>query len=156
MPDLKHVLTPMFNVDDVQQAIDVWTTELDFKIDGIVRDQETGGVHLAELSLDGLPIMISPMQDESPLGAGGISFYVYLNSRSIDDYFEQVAAQSGVTVCMAVEDQWWGDRIFTIQDSLGYYWTFARSGAEINPPDGMAWETGDLVAGGVDILARPV
>lgn len=144
----------MFNVDDVQQAMDVWISELGFTVDGVVRDQETGGVHLAELSLDGLPIMISPLQDDSPLGAGGINFYVYLNSRDIDDYFKQISGHPSVTVCMPIEDQWWGDRIFTIQDSLGYYWTFARSGGEMNPPDSMTWETGDLVADGLDNKVR--
>lgn len=136
---------PIFSVDDVQQAIDIWSRELGFTVWGVVRDEESNAIMHAELSLDGVPIMVGPRQDDSPVGGGNIAFYVYLE-RDIDAYYEQVKAQSGVTVCQEIVDQWWKDRMFTIQDSLGYYWTFAHAGGEPNPPEGTTWEPAETEA----------
>lgn len=130
----------MIEVADVEQAIDIWSKQLDFTLNGVVRHKTSGVVVHAFLTLDDVSLMVGSCEDpERAAGGGAISFYIH-PERDVDAYFERVRSQPDITVTESITDQWWGDRSFSIIDSLGFRWHFARSVGESQLPDDVVWE----------------
>lgn len=137
-------LIPYFSLDDVQQGIDVWTNELGFTLLGVMRDDETGEALHADLTLDGSLIMIGKADAYAPSGSHGVSFHI-TTDRDIEKFHDSVRSQSGAVVDMPLSEQWWGERMFTASDSLGYHWMFGQQirDRELQLPAGTTYETAE-------------
>ncbi len=122
-------LQPILQVADVDASIAFYRDVLGFSVDLAVPDESGKTVH-AELSRNGAALMFAPASSlseaaRSLLGAG-VTLYITDNDVDIDAFYEQVRA-AGARIAEPIQDQFWGDRTFTVQDPDGYHLTFAKN-----------------------------
>lgn len=65
----------------------------------------------------------------------GTGAQLYIMTENIDDYYNQVKNNPGTNIVMELEDQFWGDRIFSVLDNNGYYITFAEHVRDVSPEE---------------------
>lgn len=70
-----------------------------------------------------------PSAAEQRLG-GGAELYIYADD--VDEYFKRVRS-AGAELTRDIEDQFWGDRTFTVTDPDGYVLTFAQTMRAFDP-----------------------
>lgn len=139
IPDGYHHLTPYLIVDGASKAIDFYK-----KVFGAVEKMRMpspgGKVGHAELTLGDAMIMLA---DEHPeMGHRGphaytgsaISLMVYVPDV---DATVKTAAAAGAKVVRPVENQFYGDRLGTIEDPFGHQWHVATHVEDV-PPDELA------------------
>ncbi|MFN8559874.1 MAG: VOC family protein [Dehalococcoidia bacterium] len=119
MPQIP-ALMPMFSVSDVAATI-AWFERLGFTSEGEMRMPD-GSIMHAEVTRGPLRFMFGPAQGE--VGAPGLGLYVTLNE-SVDEYHTQ-AVRAGVPIAEPLQDQFWGDRTFTVKHPDGYQITFCQ------------------------------
>src|SRR5262249_24358274 len=139
IPDGYHTMTPYLVVDGAARAIDFYT-----KIFGAkekMRMPSPGGkVGHAELNLGDTMIMLAdehPQMDaRAPHAFGGspVSLMVYVPD--VDATVAKATA-AGAKVVRKVENQFYGDRMGTIEDPFGHRWHVATHVEDV-PPDEMA------------------
>jgi PhnB protein len=115
-------LVPMFTVSDPKATI-AWFERLGFQSQGAATTPD-GTIMHAELSNGPVRVMLGPAWDGQPAAAGGLSLYIALDG-GIDAYYEQVR-QAGITIAEPIQDQFWGDRTFTVAHPDGYRIMFAQ------------------------------
>ena len=130
-------ISPLLAVDDIGRSMDYYERVLKFTKGLALPGEGTNGALMhGEANLaDDIQIMFSPAQGgEGPLaeklaqgGLRGVGVILYLNlgDTDIDQYYQDVR-QAGATFIEPIQDQFWGDRTFTIEDPDGYILTFAK------------------------------
>ena len=136
-------VSPLLAVDDIGRSMDYYERVLKFKKGltlpegtDIAHSADGGGLMHGEVHLaHDIQVMFSPAQGgEGPLaeklatgGPRGVGVILYLNlgDTDIDQYYQDVR-QAGATFIEPIQDQFWGDRTFTIEDPDGYILTFAK------------------------------
>ena len=137
-------ISPLLAVDDIGRSMDYYERVLKFTkgltlpVEGADAALATdgGGLMHGEAHLaDDIQVMFSPAQGgEGPQaeklakgGPRGVGVILYLNlgDTDIDKYYEDVR-QAGAKVIESIQDQFWGDRTFTIEDPDSYILTFAK------------------------------
>ena len=140
---MAHV-SPLLAVDDIGRSMDYYEQVLKFakgltlprEGTGVAHSADGGALMHGEAHLaDDIHIMFSPAQGgEGPLaeklakgGPKGVGVILYLNlgDTDIDQYYQDVR-QAGAKFIEPIQDQFWGDRTFTIEDPDGYILTFAK------------------------------
>jgi PhnB protein len=127
-------ISPLLAVDDVAQSMDYYERVLGFK-KGLALTSEGGMLTHGEMHIGDLMLMLSPAQQvEGPRAAklaqggakgAGILLYLDLGEQDIDRYYEDVK-RAGARIIEEIQDQFWGDRTFTIEDPDGYILTFSK------------------------------
>jgi PhnB protein len=139
IPDGYHNVTPYLVVDGAAKAIDFYK-----KVFGAaekMRMPSPGGkVGHAELTLGDSMIMLA---DEHPdmgaraphaFGGSAVNLMVYVPDV---DATVKTAIAAGAKVVRPVENQFYGDRMGTIEDPFGHRWHVATHVEDV-PPDEMA------------------
>ena len=136
IPEGYHSVTPYLVVDDAEGAIDFYTRAFGAKEKFRMPMGERIG-H-AELMIGDSHIMLADefpdMGHLGPKNRGGttVSLMVYVND--VDATFKQ-ALDAGATQKRAVENQFWGDRMGTLEDPFGHQWSLATHVEEVSPED---------------------
>jgi uncharacterized glyoxalase superfamily protein PhnB len=82
----------------------------------------------AEIKIDDSIIMLNDefpqMGCMSPKSVGGPSITIYLYVEDSDAVFNK-AVSAGAIVKMSMMDAFWGDRIGSLEDPYGHYWTIS-------------------------------
>ena len=65
----------------------------------------------------------------------GVDFYITGEAEDDIDQYYQMLKDKGVNIVKEIEDQFWGDRTFSIQDPDGYQFTFAKPVREVSPEE---------------------
>jgi PhnB protein len=122
-----HTATPYLILDDAARAIDFYqrafgATELD-------RYEAPGGkIGHAEIKVGDSVIMLADeypdMGYRSPRAIGGTPVSIMLYLDNVDASFAR-AVQAGAKVLRPVADQFYGDRVGTLEDPFGHVWTLA-------------------------------
>ncbi len=136
IPEGYHSVTPYLVVDDAEGAIDFYTRAFGAKEKFRMPMGERIG-H-AELMIGDSHIMLADefpdMGHLGPKNRGGttVSLMVYVDD--VDATFKQ-ALDAGATQKRAVENQFWGDRMGTLEDPFGHQWSLATHVEEVSPED---------------------
>ncbi|MGD9018039.1 MAG: VOC family protein [Desulfobacterales bacterium] len=70
----------------------------------------------------------------SPIDTGAASQGLYVYVDDVDAHCAGATA-AGATIVMALEETFWGDRIYAAVDPEGHHWTFAQHVKDIAPEE---------------------
>jgi len=119
---------PYLSVANARDAIGWYIDTFGASLVGEVYEMDDGRVGHAELQIGDTKFMLNDEFPErgnlGPKARGGSStgFIIYLDN--VDSAFRK-AIDAGGTQTMAVEDQFWGDRMGTLTDPFGHSWSLA-------------------------------
>jgi PhnB protein len=130
-------IIPSLTVHDAVQAIAFYQRA--FNAIELYRliDPESGKIGHAELSLNGMMIMLAdeyPVFNKTPQTLGGTAVKLAL---MVDDVDAAVALASvaGATVVMPPSDQFYGHRSATVRDPFGHEWMFQKEIEKVTPEE---------------------
>ena len=119
-------VTPIIHVDDIDLALDFYTSVLECEVEFVGRDDNGVAFH-SGVRLQGAPLMIGrranldPVERHRPPGGHVIQFDL---DDEIDAYYKRVSAR-GADVSRPIDNRYWGQRSFQIHDPFGFHLSFA-------------------------------
>jgi PhnB protein len=134
IPDGYRSVNVILTVDDAARAIDFYKQAFGAK--EVSRLPMGDKIGHAELQIGDTRIMLNdefPERDNlGPQARGGspVGFIIYTDN--VDSAFRK-AIDAGGTETMAVEDQFWGDRMGSLTDPFGHKWSIATHVEDIPP-----------------------
>ena len=127
VPDGASVVTPRLFCRDVAAEIDFCTSTFG-AVELVRRPGPDGSAAHALLTIGPAMIMIEAewpgLASRAPNLDGSSPVVIYVYVEDVDKTVERAMA-GGAKVLMAVENQFWGDRMGTIMDPSGHVWTVA-------------------------------
>jgi PhnB protein len=137
VPDGYHTVTPYLIVDGAAQAIEYYRKA--FSASELLRIPDPQGrIAHAEIRIGDSVIMLA---DEHPemghrgphaLGGTGVSMLLYL--ADVDAVFERAISAGGKSR-RPVADQFYGDRMGTLEDPFGHVWTIGTHIEDVPPEE---------------------
>ena len=128
IPDGYHTVTPFINVKGVAKMIDFLKSALG--AEEVMRmPGPDGTVMHAEVSIGNSRLMLSEHTQGSPTTS---SFYVYVSD--VDSMYKRATGAGAQSVSQPT-DQFWGDRMATVQDSFGNTWSLATHEEDPTPDE---------------------
>jgi PhnB protein len=135
IPEGYHTATPYLVIKDAAKAIEFYKKA--FNASESVRMEGPGGkIMHAEIRVGDSPIM---MTEESPdmrgpqaMGGSPISLMLYVED--VDAMVKQ-ATTAGAKVLRPVKDQFYGDRLGTLEDPFGHTWHIASHIEDLSPEE---------------------
>jgi PhnB protein len=100
-------------------------------------DPESGKIGHAELSLNGMMIMLAdeyPVFNKTPQTLGGTAVKLALMVDDVDAAVA-LASEAGATVVMPPSDQFHGHRSATVRDPFGHEWMFQKEIEKVTPEE---------------------
>jgi len=137
IPDGYHSVTPYLSIKGASDAIEFYKKAFD-AIELFRLDMPGGIIEHAEIQIGNSRIMIAdPCDDVSfgdpkTLGGSTVGLYVYVDD--VDRMYSQSVA-AGAKSINPVEDQFYGDRIGTIEDPYGHRWFIATHKEDLTPEE---------------------
>jgi uncharacterized glyoxalase superfamily protein PhnB len=132
------MLSPTLMVKDMEKSIEFYTQTLGFENTFQMPGPDGKLIH-ANLVWKNVHIMIGPttwMPEELiPYRGAGVDFYILGEADDDIDAFYTTLKEKGVSITKEIEDQFWGDRTFSIKDPDGYQLTFAKTIREVSPEE---------------------
>ena len=127
-------ISPLLSVDDIGKSLDYYEKVLGFRR-GLTLPGDDGKLTHGEAHTGDLMVMFGPAQHPENVAAAklaqgaakgvGVLLYFDLGEQDIDKYYKDVKG-AGAKIIEAVQDQFWGDRNFTVEDPDGYILTFSK------------------------------
>jgi len=133
---------PGIKVKDMQKSLEFYIKTLGFMtIDKLVR--KNGQIAHASVGLDSPVLTLSPIDSvrtphvkkelaENKLGVGVRFRFGMTGARKLDEYFSELKVK-GIKVIQEPKTEFWGDRIFTVEDPDGYTLTFSEHVQDVSP-----------------------
>jgi len=124
IPDGYHSVTPYLIIGTAAEAIEFYKTA--FGAIELMRMPAPGGkIGHAEIKIGDSPIMLADefpeMGYKSPQTLGGSPVSIMIYVEDVDAVFDQ-AVGAGAKVQRPVKDQFYGDRMGTLEDPFGHVW----------------------------------
>ena len=118
------MVLPVLPVEDVAQTMDYYINVLGFaeilRMPGQDGKLVSGQVHHQDAHF---MFNLNPkMADQA---GGGVYFWVRIDNEDIDAHFSTLK-EKGVAIVDEIQDQFWGDRSFTIKDLNNYTLVFTK------------------------------
>ena len=127
-------ISPLLSVDDIAKSMDYYDRVLGFQ-KGLTLPGDDGKLMHGEAHLGELMLMFRLAQEPGNIAAAklaqgapkglGVVLYIDIGDQDIDRYYKDVR-KAGAKVIQEIDDQFWGDRIFNIEDPDGYIITFSK------------------------------
>jgi PhnB protein len=134
IPDGYRNVNVILTVDDAARAIDFYKQA--FGATEISRLPMGDKIGHAELQIGDTRIMLNDeFPDNGNLGPkarGGTPVGLIIYTDDVDSAFKK-AIEAGATETMAVEDQFWGDRMGGLTDPFGHKWSIATHVEDVPP-----------------------
>lgn len=134
------MLSPTLMVKDMEKTLKFYTETLGFENTFKMPDPEGNLIH-ANVVWKNVHIMFGPTtwlpEDVVPYRGTGVDFYILGDKDDDIDQFYAMLKEKGVNIVKDIEDQFWGDRTFSIKDPDGYQLTFAKTIREVSPEEMM-------------------
>jgi len=130
-------VTPYLSIEGAAKAIEFYkrafgATEL-FRLDA-----PNGKIGNAELKIRDTILMLGDPCEEStfrsPQSLGGSSVGLHLYVEDVDVQFAR-AVEAGAKIVQPVEDQFYGDRMGTLEDPFGHVWFLATHKEDLSPEE---------------------
>ena len=136
IPHGYHSVTPYLIVDDAAAALDFYAKA--FGAQETLRMPMGDRIAHAEMRIGNSMIMLADefpdMGHLSPKSRGGATCSLMIYLADVDAAFAQAIA-AGATQQRAVEDQFYGDRMGTLNDPFGHVWMIATSIEDVSPDE---------------------
>jgi PhnB protein len=144
IPSGYHTLTPSVIVDDAAKAMDFYQQA--FGATETYRLPMGDKIAHAEMEIAGSRFMLSDEFPEwgamSPKSRGGATGGMMVYVPDVDASIER-AVKAGAKVLQPPENQFWGDRMGTVQDPFGHKWMFGTHVEDVPQEEmqrrGAAW-----------------
>ena len=124
----------------MEKTLEFYTETLGFENTFKMPDP-TGNLVHANVVWKNVHIMFGPTtwlpKDVVPYRGAGVDFYILGEKDDDIDQFYTMLKEKGVNIVKEIEDQFWGDRTFSIKDPDGYQLTFAKNIREVSPEEMM-------------------
>lgn len=133
---------PGIKVRDMQKSLEFYTKMLGFMtMDKLTR--RNGNVAHASVGIDSPVLSLSSIDSvctpqvkkelrRNKLGVGVRFHFGMTGTRTLDEYFIELKAK-GIKVVSEPKTEFWGDRIFTVEDPDGYTLTFSEHVQDVSP-----------------------
>ncbi len=118
------MILPVFPVKDVAEAMDYYMNTLGFG-EVLRMPDQSGELITGQVHLNNAHIMFNRNPDMADNAGGGVYFWVRMDNADIDAHFADLKSK-GVTIVDDIQDQFWGDRSFTIKDLNDYVLVFTK------------------------------
>jgi PhnB protein len=137
-PEGYNRIMPYLLYKDSGAAIEFLSTAFGFT-EKFRLEGEDGRVGHAEMTIggDGVIMFGSPPEPEgykNPKELGGKTQGVYVYVDDVDVHYEHAKA-AGATITRELEDQFYGDRSYTVEDPEGHQWWFATKVRDVSPEE---------------------
>jgi PhnB protein len=137
IPDGYHTVTPYLIVDGAAGAIEYYRTA--FGASELLRMPDPQGrIGHAEIRIGDSVIMLADAHPEmgyrGPRTLGGTSVSILLYVADVDAVFER-AISAGGKALRPVADQFYGDRMGTLEDPFGHVWTLGTHIEDVSPEE---------------------
>ena len=127
IPEGYRRVTPYLIVDGAAAAIDFYTSVFG-ATERMRMDAPEGRIGHAELELGDSVIMLADEHPEigarGPRSTGGTPVSLHMYVEDADGVFER-AVEAGAQVLRPLEDQFYGDRLGSLEDPFGHHWHVA-------------------------------
>jgi PhnB protein len=138
IPEGYHAATPYLAVDDAAEAIEYYKKAFG-ATERARMETPDGKIGHAEVEIgDSLVMLSDPFPQattRSPKELGGTTASIFMYVEDVDAVAKQ-AVDTGATIAMEIADQFWGDRMGSVQDPFGHLWSIATHVEDV-PPDEM-------------------
>ncbi len=130
-PDANQII-PSLSVMGAAEAIALYTRA--FGAQEMYRMEYPGGDKImhACLIIGNTKFFLSDANPEMGCAPSASSFYAYFED--VDAMFQQARA-AGLDEFWPLTDMFWGDRMGTVKDKFGIYWTLATHMRDVAPED---------------------
>ena len=136
IPEGYNSVTPYLVVDDAKAAIDFYTRALGAQEK--FRMPMGDRIGHAEIMIGDSHVMLADefpgMGHLGPKSRGGTTVSLMLYVDDVDSSFRR-AIDAGATEKRPVENQFWGDRMGTLEDPFGHQWTLATHVEDVSPEE---------------------
>lgn len=120
------MIMPILNVRDLEASVRFYVEQLGFQPSFSVPGPD-GKDNFTIVTMGAATLALTNEHGEIMLGGSGISLMVYVpHDVDIDVYCEQVRAR-GVGLLHELNTEYWGDRMFVVQDPDGYVVSLAKT-----------------------------
>ena len=133
---------PGIKVKDMQKSLEFYIKTLGFMtMDKLIR--KNGKVAHASVGIESPVLTLSPIDSvrtpqtkkelaENKLGVGVRFHFGMTGAKKLDEYFIELK-RKGIKVVNEPKTEFWGDRIFTVEDPDGYALTFSEHVQDVSP-----------------------
>jgi PhnB protein len=137
VPDGYHTVTPYLVIKGAAAAIDYYKKA--FGAAERMRMEGPGGtIGHAELIIGDSTVMladeVAEMGYRSPKTLGGSPVSILLYLENVDDVFKRALAAGGREL-RPLENQFYGDRMGTLEDPFGHVWSIATHVEDVSPEE---------------------
>jgi PhnB protein len=137
IPDGYHSVTPYLIISGAAAAIDYYKQA--FGASELMRMPAPGGkIGHAEIKIGDSPIMLADEHPEmgykSPQTLGGSPVSIMIYVTDVDTVFDRAIAAGG-KVQRPVKDQFYGDRMGTLEDPFGHIWHVTTHTEDVSPEE---------------------
>jgi PhnB protein len=137
IPKGYHTVTPYLIIDGAAKAIDFYKKA--FGATEIMRmPGPDGKIGHAEIKIGDSPIMMADenqqMGHRGPKALGSTPVSILLYVEDADKVFNQ-ATSAGAKSVRPMKDQFYGDRMGTLQDPFGHVWTIGTHIEDVSPEE---------------------
>jgi PhnB protein len=137
VPDGYHTVTPYLIVDGAAAAVEYYRKA--FGASELLRMPDPQGrIGHAEIRIGDSVIMLADARHEmgyrGPRTLGGTSVSILLYLADVDAAFER-AISAGGKALRPVADQFYGDRMGTLEDPFGHVWTLGTHIEDVSPEE---------------------
>ncbi|HET9492570.1 MAG TPA: VOC family protein [Methylomirabilota bacterium] len=134
IPDGYHAVTPYLSVAGAAGAIDFYRKAFGAK-EVMRMPGPNGTIGHAEIEIGGSRIMLADeypdMNFRSPKSFGGSAVHIHLYVEDVDAVVKQ-AVSVGAKVLRPVADQFYGDRMGSLEDPFGHVWHVATHQTDLS------------------------
>jgi PhnB protein len=146
IPEGYHSVTPYLVISGAAAAIDYYKRV--FGAEERMRMDAPGGmIGHAELEIGNSVVMLAdehPQQGfRGPRAIGGTPVSLLLYVENVDDVWKR-ALQAGAKELKPLENQFYGDRMGTLEDPFGHVWSLATHVEDV-PPEEMARRSEEMM-----------
>jgi uncharacterized glyoxalase superfamily protein PhnB len=133
---------PGIKVRDIQKSLEFYIKTLGFMtMDKLIR--KDGYIAHASVGIEAPVLSLSPIDSvrhpqtkkeltENKLGVGVRFHFGMTGAKKLDEYFTELK-RKGIKVVTEPKTEFWGDRIFTVEDPDGYTLTFSEHVQDVSP-----------------------
>jgi uncharacterized glyoxalase superfamily protein PhnB len=125
-PEGSPRLSPLLTYNDIPAALD-WLAEAFGFERRMAMPGPDGSIMHAEMTIADAVVMLGPASEEearkSPADLGAVSQSLYVFVDDVDAHCATARA-AGAKIRSGPEDQFWGDRSYSVHDPEGHLWIF--------------------------------
>ena len=137
IPDGYHAVTPYLSVLGAAAALDFYMKA--FAAREVLRmPGPSGTIGHAEIEVGGSRVMLADeypdMNFRSPKAFGGTSVHIHLYVEDVDKVVKQAVAV-GAKILRPVADQFYGDRVGSLEDPFGHVWHVSTHKEDLSPEE---------------------